>query len=66
LNKKSDPLGFLENMAEMDMNGLMKMLRSTFGPIMDEEIMMVVEDVMRSIDMEMVGDMLNGLTAVIR
>jgi len=53
-------------MAEMDMNGLMKMLRSTLGPIMDEEIMMVVEDVMRSIDMEMVGDMLNGLTAVIR
>jgi len=31
---------------------------------MGEEMMMVVEDVMRSIDMKMLGDLLNGLTAV--
>ena len=52
-------------MAEMDVDELMGMLRRTLGPIMGEEMMMVVEEVMRSIDFEMVAGVLNRLTAVI-
>merc|ERR1712176_466600 len=59
-----DPLGFLEDMAEMDMEELMKMMRRVLGPIMGEEMMMEVEMVMRSMDWEGIRDLLNGLTAV--
>merc|ERR1712176_60524 len=59
-----DPVGFLEDMAEMDMEELMKMMRRVLGPIMGEEMMMEVEMVMRSMDWEGIRDLLNGLTAV--
>ena len=61
-----DPLGFLEKLAEMDMDEMMGMIRSTFGMMMDEETMMVVEEIMRSIDWEMMTGFLNGLTGLIR
>ena len=60
-----DPTGFLEDLAEMDMDQMMAMVRSVLGPMMDEEMIMVVEEVMQSMDWEMVSGALNRLTALL-
>ncbi|CAG5102913.1 Oidioi.mRNA.OKI2018_I69.chr1.g525.t1.cds [Oikopleura dioica] len=61
----TDPTGFLEDLAEMDMEQMMAMVRSLLGPMMDEEMIMVVEEVMQSMDWEMVSGALNGLSALL-
>lgn len=59
-------MALIQNLASMDVEGMIQMIRSSFGMMMEEEMMMEIEEVLRSFDWGLLSSFVDNFTGLIK